>query len=71
MSATGRRLRKAAQRHMIETALRFQGCECDYNVIHTSAMAGVPRVRIEHDDGCPLIGRLGQVIIAFPKRCDR
>ncbi len=53
-------------RQAIDTAMSVQGCTCRYNVVHKSAA----QVRIEHDDGCPMIGRR-QIIIAFPKRCER
>jgi hypothetical protein len=67
MSSTSRKLRRSISRQQIAIAVRASGCTCSYNVIHT----GPSRVRIEHDDWCSMINHGSQLIIAFPKRCDR
>lgn len=67
MSATSRRLRRSIERKSLEIALRTSGCICNYNAVHT----GPGRVRIEHDDWCPMIDHASQIIIGIPKKCDR
>jgi hypothetical protein len=68
MSSTSRRLRRNIGRQSIEVALRASGCICRYNVVHT----GPARVRIEHDDWCPMIDHGSQLIIGIPpKGCKR
>ena len=64
--SNSRRYRRTLERRAIDTAMSVQGCACHYEVVHI----GAGKVRIEHDDGCPMIGRR-QILVALPKRCER
>lgn len=67
MSSTARRYRRQIQRRMVDTAVRARGCSCAYDLVHT----GTGRVRVEHDDDCPMIGRRQILVMRLPKRCER
>ena len=70
MAATARRMRRAAMRHSAILAARASGCTCDPWLRLTSD-DGLPVVKMEHDDDCPMLQHPSQFIVYIVGGCDR
>lgn len=67
MTTTSRKLLRAEQRRHARTAARLAGCVCSPDLRHR--VNG--RVLVEHDSWCPARDAASQLVVFYPKGCDR